>query len=270
MKTSASLLAALLVTTPAATHAQRHAQNLSTSKQLLEPVPGVPVRLNSLPMGIAVSPDGRYLAILNAGYGTYESQYAQSIALLDTQTGKLSDFPELRTQWEALQTFYQGIAFSADGTPLYASLDSLTAPEAGNPGQTGNAIAVYALEDGALVAQRLIPVPLQRLGAGKVQNELGKALRAGAAIPAPAGIALVANGRRHEQLLVADEFSDDALLIDTVTAKVVHRFDLSTASTVPAAFPISVAVTRDGRRGFVALWNGSAVAWLQLRRDLGV
>ena len=265
MKTTSSILTAFLLAAPVAAYAQRAAQNLPTSKQLLEPVPGEPVRLNSLPMGIAASPDGHYLAILNAGYGTYESQYAQSIALLDTQTGKLRDFPELRTRLNAPQTFYQGIAFSADNKHLYASLDSLTAPEAGNPGQTGNAIAVYALEDGALVAERLIPVPLQQLAAGKVQNALGKALQAGAAIPAPAGIALVANGGRHEQLLIADEFSDDALLIDTVTAEVVHRFDLSTTSTVPAAFPISVAATRDGRRGFVALWNGSAVAELDLR-----
>jgi DNA-binding beta-propeller fold protein YncE len=265
MKTTSSILTAFLLAAPVAAYAQRAAQNLPTSKQLLEPVPGEPVRLNSLPMGIAASPDGHYLAILNAGYGTYESQYAQSIALLDTQTGKLRDFPELRTRLNAPQTFYQGIAFSADNKHLYASLDSLTAPEAGNPGQTGNAIAVYALEDGVLVAERLIPVPLQQLAAGKVQNALGKALQAGAAIPAPAGIALVANRGRHEQLLIADEFSDDALLIDTVTAEVVHRFDLSTTSTVPAAFPISVAATRDGRRGFVALWNGSAVAELDLR-----
>jgi DNA-binding beta-propeller fold protein YncE len=270
MKTSASLLAALLVTTPAATHAQRHAQNLSTSKQLLEPVPGVPVRLNSLPMGIAVSPDGRYLAILNAGYGTYESQYAQSIALLDAKTGKLTDFPDLRTRLKAPETFYQGIAFSADNRHLYASLDSLTAPEAGKPNQTGNGIAVYAVEDGVLVAERLVPVPLQQLAAGKVQNAVGKALQAGIAIPAPAGIALVANRGGHEQLLVADEFSDDALLIDTVNGKIVYRFDLSSAATVPAAFPISVAATRDGRRGFVALWNGSAVVELDLRSGMVV
>src|SRR6202166_2368222 len=189
MKTTTSILSVFLMAAPVAVYAQRPAQNLPTSKQLREPVPGEPVRLNSLPMGIAASPDGRYLAILNAGYGTYESQYAQSIALLDTQTGKLSDFPELRTQLEAPQTFYQGIAFSADSTHLYASLDSLSAPEAGKPGQTGNAIAVYALEDGALVAQRLIPVPLRCLGAGMLKNELGRTLRAGASIPAPAGIA---------------------------------------------------------------------------------
>src|SRR3984893_16787589 len=196
----ASVLAILLLTAPVA----MPAQNLPTRKQLLEKTPGAPVRLNSVPMGVATSPDGHYLAVLNAGYGTYESQYAQSIALLDTRTGKLGDVPELRTQLKAPQTFYQGIAFSADGTHLYASLDSLTAPEAGKPTQTGNAIAVYRVMDGTLVAERLIPVRLQRLAPGKVQNPLDKdkALPAGTAIPAPAGIALVANHGGHEQLLI--------------------------------------------------------------------
>jgi DNA-binding beta-propeller fold protein YncE len=240
-------------------------RNLSTSKQLFEPVPGAPLRLNSLPMGIAQSSDGRFLAILNAGYGTYESQYAQSIALLDTNTGKLTDFPELRTQLSAPQTFYQGIAFSADNTHVYASLDSLTAPEGGKPNQTGNAIAVYKVADGKLVAERLIPVPLQRLAKGKAQNRMGAALPQGMAIPAPAGIALVGNTAGNEQLLIADEFSDDALLLDTVTGQVIHRFDLSSAPTVPASFPISVIATRDGKRGFVALWNDSAIAELDLR-----
>ncbi|HEY4968654.1 MAG TPA: hypothetical protein VII35_02050, partial [Steroidobacteraceae bacterium] len=211
MKSPTCLIAACLLAAAMAAYAQPAARNLPTGKQLQEPVPGAPVRLNSLPMGIAASPDGRYLAILNAGYGTYESLYAQSIALLDTRTGKLGDIPELRTQLKAPQTFYQGIAFSADSTHLYASFDSLTAPEAGKPTQTGNAIAVYRVVDGTLAAERLIPVRLQRLAPGKVQNPLDKdkALPAGTAIPAPAGIALVANHGGHEQLLIADEFSDD-------------------------------------------------------------
>ncbi len=48
--------------------------DLPTSKQLAEPVPGSPQRLNSLPMTAAISPDGRYLAVVNAGYGTFESR----------------------------------------------------------------------------------------------------------------------------------------------------------------------------------------------------
>jgi hypothetical protein len=176
MKTTTATTAILALTVflmTAAVHAQTSAQNLPTSKQLLEQVPGAPARLNSLPMAIAASPDGRYLAILNAGYGTYESQYAQSIALLNIKTGALVDFPELRAQLPAPQTFYEGLAFSADGSRLYASLDSLTAPEGGTPNQTGNAIAVYRIEDGKLVAERLIPIPLQQLAAGKLQRDPG-------------------------------------------------------------------------------------------------
>src|ERR1700738_632635 len=68
--------------------------DLSTSKQIVRPVPGSPQRLNSLPMSMAVSPDGRYVVTVNAGYGTFESNYMQSLAVMDTQTGTVADFPE--------------------------------------------------------------------------------------------------------------------------------------------------------------------------------
>ena len=62
------------------------------SKQLIEPVPGNPQRLNSLPMSMAISPDGRYVVTVNAGYGTYESKYQQSLAVFDTQIGNADGF----------------------------------------------------------------------------------------------------------------------------------------------------------------------------------
>ncbi|MEA2542135.1 MAG: hypothetical protein QOH35_3501, partial [Acidobacteriaceae bacterium] len=89
--------------------------DLPTSKRLAEPVPGAPQRLNSLPMTAAISPDGRYLAVVNAGYGTFESRYQQSIAVLDIQTGKVTDFPEPRTATGLPQTLYSGLAFGKDG-----------------------------------------------------------------------------------------------------------------------------------------------------------
>src|SRR4051812_39623685 len=58
--------------------------NLPTSKGL-GTVPGNPQKLNSLPMSMAVSPDARYVVTVNAGYGTFESKYEQSLAVLDTQ-----------------------------------------------------------------------------------------------------------------------------------------------------------------------------------------
>ncbi len=244
--------------------AQTPAIHLPTSKQLL-PVPGSPQRINSLPMAIATSPDGRYVALLNAGYGTYETKAQQSITLLDTTTGKLADFPDARTAPHMPQTLYQGIAFSHDGKHLYASFDSLTAPEGGSTDETGNAIAVYRVEAGQVSSERLIPIPLQTLAPGRLQNRLEALVPEGKAVPSPAGLAVVQGSDGQEELLVADVLSDDVLLIDTASGAVRHRFDLSTGPVVPSAYPIVVLPTRDGSRAFVALWNGSAVAELDLR-----
>src|SRR5437763_14545962 len=73
--------------------AQRKTIPISTSKRLLEPVPGVPQRTNTLPVSMAASPAGRYVAVLNAGYGAREANYAQSMAVLDMRTTQLADFP---------------------------------------------------------------------------------------------------------------------------------------------------------------------------------
>ena len=243
--------------------AQQTAIDLPTSKQLM-PVPGTPQRTNSLPMAIAASPDGRYLALLNAGYGTYESEYQQSIAVLDTTTGKVTDFPEARTAPGMPQTLYQGLAFSSDGGHLYASFDSLSAPVASTPRETGNAIAVYRVDAGRITPERLISIPLQTLAPGHTQNDLGAGVPAGKAIPAPAGLAVVKGSDGAEQLLVADDLSDDVLLIDAASGAVRYRFDLSTNPVVPSTYPIVVTATRDGKRGFAALWNGSAIAELDL------
>src|ERR1700748_1598411 len=169
--TALSCAVTAVVMTATGAGAQQQPIDLPTSKQLM-PVPGTPQRTNSLPMAIAASPDGRYLALLNAGYGTYESEYQQSIAVLDTTTGKVADFPDPRTAPGMPQTLYQGLAFSSDGTHLYASFDSLSAPVAQNEKQTGNAIAVYRIDAGRVTPERLIPIPLQTLAQGRTQNHL--------------------------------------------------------------------------------------------------
>src|SRR5579863_5694049 len=142
--------------------------DLPTSKQLMEPVPGNPQRLNNLPMSMAISPDGRYVATVNAGYGSYESKYEQSLAVFDTQTGKLTDFPDDRTPVRARQTLYSGLEFSKDGKHLYASIGSETDPEGKLPpfhgvADTGSGIVVYGFADGKLEPERLIHLPLEQL-----------------------------------------------------------------------------------------------------------
>ncbi len=47
--------------------------NLPSSKQIVGAAPGSPQRVNSEPVSMAVSPDGRYVVTVNAGYGTFES-----------------------------------------------------------------------------------------------------------------------------------------------------------------------------------------------------
>src|SRR5580658_9715806 len=125
--------------------------DLPTSKQLIGEIPGHPQRLNSLPMSMAVSPDRRYVVTVNAGYGTFESKYEQSLAVLDTQTGILEDFPDNRTLAQlAKQTLYSGLAFSRDGSHLYASMGSVTNPEGDGKGATGNAVVVYSFNAGKI------------------------------------------------------------------------------------------------------------------------
>ena len=244
--------------------------HLPTSKEIAAPVPGSPQRLNSLPMGAAWSPDHRYLALVNAGFGTVESNYDQSIAILDTLTGKLTDYPIPLTDVLAPQTLYSGIGFSADGQHLYISFDSISAPEGGKPGQTGNAIGVYrftpdAAGADALTEERLIPVPMRKLEDGKSQHHGPMKLSTDEAIPAPAGLAVVKGADGAEKLLVADEYSDDALVIDAATGKLETRFDLSAGPVIPTTYPIAVVASADGKRAWVSLWNGSAVAELNLQ-----
>ncbi len=78
---------------------------------------------------MAVSPDGRYVVTVNAGYGTFESKYMQSLAVMDTQTGKVADFPDDRTggEGEADAVFGAGVQRGM-GRHVYASMGSETDP----------------------------------------------------------------------------------------------------------------------------------------------
>jgi len=236
---------------------------LPSSKVLLNPLPGQPQRTNSFPTAVALSPDGRYLALLNNGRGTEESGYQQSISVLDLQTNKLFDYPDARLQINARQTFFLGLAFSDDGKRLYVSFASLTDPEGKLTGDTGNGIAVYAFTDGRVMPQRFLKIPLQPLGQGKLPTHESPRVPPGSAVPYPAGLAIVVQGGQ-EEILVADNLSDDALLLDATSGEILRRFDLSTRDYVPASYPYAVVATQDGKRAYCSLWNTSQVAELDL------
>ena len=237
--------------------------SLPTSKKLTVPVPGYLARTNSFPASIAVSPDGRYAAILNMGYGTQDSGGRQSIAILDLTTNQLHDFPDYRLGEDARQSYFIGLAFSSDGKHVYASMGSITDPTGEKPGDTGNGIAVYKFESGQLVPERFIKIPPQRLAAGK---EVAVGLRKtppGTAIPYPAGFAVLA-GAQSDRLLVANNLSDNVVLLDAGSGEILKSFDLSRSQYVPAAYPYTVIANKAGTKAWVSLWNDSLLAELDL------
>jgi hypothetical protein len=198
--------------------------DLPTSKQIVRPVPGSPQQLNSLPMSMAVSADGRYVVTVNAGYGTFESAYMQSLAVLDTQTGAVTDFPDDRTGTKAKQTLYSGLAFSGDGKHLYASMGSETDPVGDGHKKTGSGVVVYGFDAGKIVRERMLSIPLQQLAPGR-KTKLIDGVDGDKGVPFPAAIVVLKGS--PEKLLVAGNLSDDVLLMDATTGAIEKRFDLA-------------------------------------------
>ncbi len=261
------LLSLFLCAVPAALLAQTSPNDrppvmLPTTKMLTVPSPGRIGSTNSFPATMVISPDGVYAALLNDGYGTQEMLAHQSIAILDLKTSQIVDFPDSRLGDDAHQSYFLGLAFSSDGKHLYASVGSLTDPVGAKAGNTGNGIAVYHFASGKVAPERFIPIAPQPLAAGK-RIAVGLKAPLHTAIPYPAGLAMLADSG-HDKLLVANNLSDNVVLLDPASGKVLQSFDLSTNDLVPSSFPYTVVATRDGRRAWCSLWNTSQVAELDL------
>jgi DNA-binding beta-propeller fold protein YncE len=235
---------------------------LPTSKMLTLPSPGRIGSTNGFSGTMVLSPDGRYAAILNYGYGTQETLAHQSISVLDLKTNQIADFPDRRFGTEDRQSYFVGLAFSSEGKHLYASVGSLTDPTGEKEGDLGNGIAVYSSRNGKLASERFIRIGLQPLSTGK-RIPVGMTAPAHMAIPYPAGIAVIAD-HGHDKLLVANNLSDNVILLDPATGKILQTFDLSTGELVPSSYPYTCVATKDGRRAWCSLWNASQVAELDL------
>ena len=239
---------------------------LPSSKLLLEPVPGAPQLTNSFPTAMALSPDGKYLALLNDGYGTFESDYKQSIAVLNIATNKLTDFPDARLDRHAHQTYFYGLAFSSDGKKLYASMSSMTDPAGKEPGNSGSGIAAYNFGDGNVSAAGFIRFPSSgKAAAPKTAPEdpdEEPSSGPGFTVPFPSGITPFQQ-QNKELLLAADNLSDSAEIVDPAS-RGIRSINLSVYRAVPSSYPFATLVTKDGSTGYVSLWNASRVAELDL------
>jgi len=258
-----SSLLVVFVVARAADHSRRI--NLPTGKSLTLPVPGYLGRTNSFPATIALSPDGRYAALLNQGYGTQESGARQSIAILDLSNNQLRDFPDdrLSDEYSTRQSYFIGLAFSSDGKHLYASMGSITDPTGEKPTSTGNGIAVYKFTDGRVTPERFIKILPQPIAEGKEVAFGRRTTPAGTALPYPAGFAVLP-GPKGDRLLVANNLSDNVIVLDTSSGKILQSFDLSRSRYIPAAYPYTVIANKAGTKAWVSLWNSAAVAELDL------
>ncbi len=237
---------------------------LPTSKRLMGPSPGVIGTLNGFTPTIALSPDQHYAALLNDGYGTQRNQAHQSIAILDLSTNQVTEFAEERLSEEAHQSYFIGLAFSSDGSRLYASMGSITDPTGAKAGNTGNGIAVYSFQQGKVTWEKFFEIPPQRVAAGrKVAHGIRKTA-AGTVLPYPAGLAVIAEKDGPDKLLVANNYADNVVLLDSADGKTLNTFDLSAHNLIPSEFPYTVVATRDGSRAWVSLWNASQVVELDL------
>jgi DNA-binding beta-propeller fold protein YncE len=226
--------------------------------KLLGEVPGAPRQINNLPTAAAISPDGRFAVLLHSGFGAYTSGEKQSLTVLNLETNELVDFSDDRLGSKARQTYFLGLAFSLDGKHIYASMASLTDPLGKKKGSTGNGIAVYSFENGRIAPERFLPLtPREKIPAGKERRADFKD------VTYPAGLSVGQSGG-EERVLVAANNSDEAILLNSGDGKIIYRFDLSTMKRIPASLPYTTVMTKDGKRGFVSLWNASTVAELDL------
>jgi hypothetical protein len=253
-----SLFLLIVASSLAAQNASSPMRTQMPNAKIFGELPGNARRINNFPTALAISPDGRFAVLLHSGYGAYTSGGKQSLTVLNMETDAIRDFPDDRLGSDAKQTYFLGLAFSLDGKHLYASMASLTDPLGKGKGTTGNGIAVYTFQNGEVVPEKFIPLtPRVKLPAGKVRRDEFED------VTYPAGLSVGMIGGL-ERLLVASNSSDEALLLNTSDGQIVHRFDLSSFKRIPASLPYTTVMASDGKRGFVSLWNASAVAELDL------
>ncbi|MGZ4465446.1 MAG: alkaline phosphatase family protein [Nocardioides sp.] len=143
---------------------------------------GSQTTLGDLPLGSALSPDGKLLLVSNDGQGT------QSLQVVDTATSQVVQ----TIPYTHPAGLFVGVAFSPDGSTAYAS---------GGGDQT---IHVYDVSGGRLTEKAPIQLPTTNPAGAKVNMF-------------PAGLAVTPDGSR---LVVADHLGDAASVVDLATGAV--------------------------------------------------
>jgi YVTN family beta-propeller protein len=207
---------------------------------------GTQTQLGERPFGIALSPDGNFLAVTNDGVGT------QSIMVVDRVSGKvIQEIDYSGDDPRGPQGVYVGIAYSPDGSKLYASAGGTFFAQDGTPAPNGayNGVRVYDVDPATgMVTETsplLIPMPVGT--DGKRINLF------------TAGLTLPADG---DTLYVADNLGSALSVIDLTSPQATTGGAATTIQVGPN--PYTVVLSHDGNTAYVSNQGGLTVSVVDL------
>jgi DNA-binding beta-propeller fold protein YncE len=210
---------------------------------------GRQIELGSFPVNVAIHPQGRFAAVLHAGYGPHE------IRVVDLSTGTVTARSPLR------EAFY-GLAFSADGSQLFCS------------GGGDEVVHRFAFREGRLTNDTEI----------RVHEKILRAVPCGIALDRKAGRLFVANvwGDSVSEVEIGAPVKTTDLSLSQVAAPlaaapVIPPADSDTGAAekraeaerygndAEHAFPYGCCLDEKRQRLYVSLWGQAAVGIIDLK-----
>ncbi|MDR3457521.1 MAG: alkaline phosphatase family protein [Verrucomicrobiae bacterium] len=216
----------------------------------LRPAGSQQIDLGDFPVNIALTPDGRYAAVLHCGYGHHE------VELVDLNKGVVT----CRTN--VAEAFY-GLTFSSDGRKLYCS------------GASGEDIHVFRFHDGQLQGAgilRLRKATDTGVPCGLAINPSGKILYAAdlwssriscldLTTKSVCDVALDTN--EAPAMLAPQKGADD--FDSRAATKRARAAEMSKHGEVAGAFPYACVLDAKRNRLYVSLWGAAKVAVLDTK-----
>ncbi len=181
---------------------------------------GLHVEIGDRPMGVAATPDGRYLIVSNNGQGV------QSLVLFDTYTDKVvQELP-----YASPEALFLGVAVSGDGSRVYASAGA------------NDKVRVYNLDEQGLHEQEPIMLDNNDEGdlfvAGLALSKDGTTLYAALNLDNSVAFIDTKSGKVQQRVRLSPPASEEGI----------------------GVLPYELALTPNGNKLYVSEWNGGGVS----------
>jgi len=211
---------------------------------------GTNIELADFPVNIALSPDGKFAAVLHCGYSQHE------VIIVDLVAGKVINRANLD------EAFY-GLTFSHDGRKLFCS------------GASDEVIHAFDFKQGTLSAAgnfRLRPAKQQGVPAGLAIDTAGRILYAANLWNSRISCVTLLNQSVHD--IVLDANASQALTLpdkpvedsDTDAAnKRARAIEFSVKNDPSALFPYACILDDKNGRLYVSLWGDAAIAVIDVK-----